>query len=424
MKIMLTGVVCLAMVCLGVPYLAVPCLAQQLKEGEFDPYNLAVKDLNANDFAKALQDLDAWKAKFPASDYADIRTAFYVQAYTGLNQPDKTLGAARELLARDLKTLFHGPTGQAMTIRLLYNATWAISHSVNPDPEDLAAGEKAARELMAYEQPLPGVSAEQWAQARADMKDKAASALVYIAMLPGVQAMAKRPPDCAAAEAVYTKALAEYPTKGAISYELGRALNCQSKIAAAVFEFQRAVVIEPAMGEKIRSFADNAYIKVHGSDEGLAQLKDRVKASPLPPEGFSIKTSAEIADEKEKDFNREHPELAAWRTIRESLSGDKGVAFLESQLKDAEMPKLKGTLIEVKPACRPRELYVAMDGDKAEVLLKLPKPVAGRPQLNAEIEWEGGVGSAFTSEPFLFTMTADSEKVQGLKLSPCAPGRK
>src|SRR5262245_39439131 len=86
---------------------------KKYKEGEYEVYNEVVKDINTNNFTKAITDLDTWKTKFPESDYKDDRTAFYVQAYTATNQPAKALDEANGLLSRDLSTVFPGPTGQA-----------------------------------------------------------------------------------------------------------------------------------------------------------------------------------------------------------------------------------------------------------------------------------------------------------------------
>jgi hypothetical protein len=316
-----------------------------------------------------------------------------------------------------------------MIIRLLYNTTWAISHSANPSPEDRTAGEKAARQLLAYDTPLPGVPADKWAEARADMKEKAAAALLYLDMLPGIQAMAKRPPDCAAAEAAYTKALETWPEKAVLSHELGRALNCQSKPSAALYEYQRAAVLDPTLGnpqndpQKIKAFADNAYIKFHGSDEGLDQLRSQVKQSPLPPPDFVVKTAAEIEADRTATYEREHPQLALWKKIHDSLAAPNGEEFFTSELKGAAVPPLKGMLVDAKPACRPSELFVKIEAEQPEVALKLEKPLPGRPELNVEIQWEGA-GSAFTPDPFRLTMDTSADKVEGLKTNPCAVRKK
>jgi hypothetical protein len=289
---------------------------------------------------------------------------------------------------------------------------------------------------MGYDQPLPGVAADKWAEARKDMTEKAEAALLYIAILPGIQAMAKQPPDCPAAESAYRKALAEYPEKAAISYELGRALTCEAKTmpekqSAAIYEFLRAATIDPTLGDarndrkKIQAFADNAYIRFHGSDEGLEQLREQVRQAPLPPADFRIASGGELDEAKREQFEKDHPRLALWMKIKGVLSGEEGAQYFESQMKEAAVPLLTGVLVEAKPACHARELLVAAPVPDAprplrpEIRLKLDKPLVGKVEVNAEFGWEG-VPSAFTKDPFLLTMDVETGKIDGLKMTPCA----
>ena len=409
---------------------------KQLKPGESEVYNEAVKDIGANNFAKALLDLDTWRQEYADSDFTDERSALYVQTYAGSNQPAKALDTASDLLSKDLNTTFPGPAGQAAIIRLLYNAVWAISQIASPAPAELTTGAKAAHQLMTYDQPLPGVAADKWNEVRADMREKSAAALLYIAMLPGIQAMAKQPPDCPAAESAYSKALMEYPDKAAISYELGRALNCEAKTmpekqSPAAWEFLRAATIDPTLGnpgndkKKIQTFADNAYVRIHGSTEGLEQLRMQVKESPLPPADFKIATATEIAEAKRQEFEKDNPQLALWMKIKGALSDSNGEQYFGGELKDSAVPLLKGTLMEVTPECRAKELLVAVplpdakQSPQIEIRLKLDKPLAGKPDLKTEFQWEG-VPSAFTREPFLLTMDVETGKLQGLTTTPCA----
>ena len=409
---------------------------KQLKPGESELYNEVLKDLGAANAAKALPDLDTWQQKIPDSDYKDERSALYVQTYALSNQPAKALDAAGELLSKDLSATFTGPEGQAVILRLLYNSVWAISRLSLPTANELTTGAKAAHHLMDYDKPLPGVDASKWAEARKDMQSKAAAALLYIAIVPGIQAMAKQPSDCARAEAVYTEALSEYPDKSSLSYELGRALNCEAKTVpekqhAAIYEFLRAATIDPTLGDerndkkKIQAFADNAYIRFHGSDDGLEQLRQQVRQSPLPPSDFRIPTAGEVEEAKRAQFEKDHPQLALWMKIEGVLKGDEGTQYFASQMKDAAVPQLTGVLVEAKPACHARELLVAVplpDAPRplhAEILLKLDKPLAGKAEPNAEFQWEG-VASALTKDPFLLTMNAETSKLQGLNLTPCA----
>ena len=427
------GLPCLAAIAASC-LLAAPA-EKQLRPGESELYNGVIRDLGAANATKALADLDTWRQKLPDSDYKDERSALYVQTYAMSNQPAKALDAAGELLAKDLTAAFTGTEGQAVILRLLYNSVWAISQLPHPTAAQLATGAKAANQLTDYDKPLPGVDASKWAEARKDMQSKAAAAMLYIAILPGIQAMAKQPPDCFSAETVYTKALTDYPDKSALSYELGRVLNCEAKTVPekqplAIYEFLRAATIDPTLGDerndkkKIQAFADNAYIKFHGSDEGLEPLRQHVRHSPLPPADFKIATAADVEEAKAAQFEKDHPQLALWLKIKGVLSAGDGVQYFESQMKDAAVPQLTGVLIEAKPACHAKELLVSVPLPEAprplhaEIRLKLDKPLAGKPEPNAEFQWEG-VPSAFTRDPFLLTMDAETSKLQGLNLTPC-----
>jgi hypothetical protein len=406
---------------------------KKLKQGEYDPYNEVVKDINTTNFTKALTDLDAWSAKFAGSDYQDDRTAFYVQAYTATNQPAKALDSASGLLARNLNTVFPGPTGQASIVRFLYNVVYAISHDSNPTDAAMAVGGKAAHQLMAFDQPIPGVSAADWEKARASMKEQASAALLYIAMQPGAQAMAKQPPDCAAAEPAYTHALNDYPDKSVLSYELARALSCETqpeKISAAIYEYERAAVIDATLGDpktdpkKVPAYADHAYIAIHGSDEGLDRLKQLVRQSPLPPAGFQIETVTQIADRERAEFEQSNPQLALWMKIKGALADTNGEQYFTDQLKDSQVPQLRGVLVGVDRTCRPTQLTVAVplpgtqQSLRPEIRLILDKPLSGKAELNQEFHWEG-VPSAFAKDPFLLTMDIPSAKIEGLKTAPC-----
>jgi hypothetical protein len=418
--------------------------ARQLKPGERELYDAVLKSIAAAKPGEAVTSLETWTQRYPDSDYKDDRAALYVQTYGASNQPAKALDAAGELISRDIETAFPGAAGQGTILRLLYSAVWAITQIANPTPQELAAGDKAARMLTAYDRQLPGVTAEKWAEARTDMKEKAQTALLYIAMLPGIQAMAKQPPDCAAAESAYTKALADYPGRTALSYELGRALSCEAKVnpdkrAPSIYHFVRAAVIDPALGnpandpKKIQAFADKAYVTLHGSEEGLDRLKQLVRLSPLPPPDFTIATASEITaradDAARRKFEQEHPQLALWGKIRAALSDSSGEQYFESQLKDSAVPRLTGTLLSAKPACHPKELTIAVplpDSTqplRGEITLKLEKPLAGQPDLSTDLEWEG-VPSGFTKEPFMLTMEGEPGKVQGLKMVACGTPKK
>src|ERR1035437_2782913 len=116
-------------------------------QGEYDIYNNVLKDAGAQTWPKLLQDLDTWAQKYPESDYKDDRLYYYVQAYSGANQPGKELDIAGQLLAKDLKTVFPDAK-QILTV--LYLTCVSIQQAPNPTAEQTATGEKAAHALLDF----------------------------------------------------------------------------------------------------------------------------------------------------------------------------------------------------------------------------------------------------------------------------------
>jgi hypothetical protein len=153
-------------------------------------------------------------------------------------------------------------------------------------------------------------------------------------------------------------------------------------------------------------------------------LKQTVRQSPLPPDGFKIKTATEIAEEKRAEFEKSNPQLALWMKIKGALADTDGEQYFTDQLKDSKVPQLRGVLIAVDKTCHPKELTVAVplpdtqQSLRPEIRLVLEKPLTGKPELNQEFHWEG-VPTAFTKDPFLLTMDADPAKLEGLKTAAC-----
>jgi tetratricopeptide (TPR) repeat protein len=394
---------------------------KQYKPGEYEAYNAVVKDLLAGSFSQAITDLDNWKTKFPESDFEPDRDVLYMKSYVGAKQWAQAVDEAGESMGHNFDP------GQELQV--LYNATISIPMIANPTSEERGVGKTAATRLMTFDRRPENLSDSDWTKLRADLEAPARAALLYLAMLPGNQAMTKQPRDCGAAVSAYEKALESYPDSASISYNLATALNCEKKVSEAIYEFERAAAIDPTLGgscdaAQIQGIADGAYLRVHGSKEGLDRLKQIVKQSPLPPPGFSVKTAAEIEAESDAAFEANHPQLALWKKIQQALSGPDGAQYFETQLKNAAVPQLRGVLVSARPACRPKDLLVAVamgDTDKpaqAEILLKLETPLTGQPQAGAELQWEG-VPSAFTASPFLLTMDTPAKSVLGLKSGPC-----
>jgi hypothetical protein len=252
--------------------------------------------------------------------------------------------------------------------------------------------------------------------------------------------------DCAGAETLFQKALQDYPDNAYIAYNLGASENCLARAQPdkaaelapkAIYEFVRAAVTDPSLGkttppQQVTDFANKIYVGFHGSDEGLDKLKEQAKAAALPPAGFTIESAAAVAIRKQNEFAQSNPMLAMWMGIKGQLADANGEQYFESQLKDAKVPKLRGVVVEGKPACRSREILVSVplpdtQGQAtAEISLKLVdadrKPLAlpSKPVPGTEIQWEG-VPSAFSKDPFMLTMDTEKGNIEGLKTEPCGP---
>ncbi len=403
-------------------------------QGEYDLYDASLKDIQANNWAKGATDLEAWKQKYPESDWKDIRDFYILRAYLANQQFDKALTFGGPFMDRDLPSMFKDKDEAGNVIGTYFIMVTAAAQLVTKDatPEQVAAGDKAAHKLLDY---VPtyftaanvpaGQTPAQFDQTKAQMVAVADGYLINEVVMPGQKAMAKK--DCPAAESAYAKAVGAYPQRTAIAWQLAGAYNCNQKPFLALFEYARAVAIDPSLGKqndpaKMSTFVKNTYVKLHGSADGYDQLLEQAKASTLPPADFKIKTADEIKQEQADAFAAANPEIAQWQNIKSNLVGQ-GAPFFES-MKGAELPKLLAVIADAKPACRSKELtlYVPSPDNAAktnEITLKFATALTGKPEAGSTIKFVA-VADAFAPTPFMLTMTVEKEKVDDLKVTPCA----
>jgi hypothetical protein len=413
---------------------------------------------------KFLTDLDTWTEKYPNTDFKDNRTMFYVQAYAANAESGKSLAAAKGLIDMGIDGLRaaldnnDGPVLQGLFLISREAAVAAAAGTATPD--ELATGAKAAHMLMDFgkvffapDKKPASMPADQWAAGLKQIEDQAEATLFQVALFPGVATLKKNandPATCAAAEAEFKKTLEAYPQSGQVASQLAAASRCQQstspeKVQQALYLYARAVVdpvggvagLAPDGQKALDTYLKQIYVAIHGSDDGLADLKVLAAKSPLPPADFKVKTASEIAAEKEEEFRTKNPQLAVWLGIKGKLADTDGQAYFDSGMKGSMMAGdngakfFKGTLLEAKPACRPKELLVAfpLPGQQgspvAEVTIKVvddqmkPLALTGKPETGGEIQFNGAP-SAFTKEPFMLTLDAQKTDIDGLNMTPCA----
>ena len=380
-------------------------IKKQLKDqAEHDLYNRA---LNAEDPAREIEALEQWTQRYPASDYRDDRLYLFMQAYNKLDQPERVLDYGARLIARGLPSVFNTSENGLAILNVLFLIVRSTASLPSPTEAQVSLGQRAARDLLEFTATYRPANTEEasWPAARDDLEKRTRAAIVVMALAPGNQAMAKNPPDCAAAATAWTAAATQFPQNALIGYNLGKALHCEGKTAQGIYQFVRAAELDPSLGgsadpKEIAEYAARAYSSYHGNEEALDHLKSVAKTSPLPPPDFAIETAAEVAARKHNELIERNPQLALWLGIREQLASPNAVQYFDGQLKNNLVAgkggsrAMKGTIVEGKPSCRPKELVLTMDGTAGpEVTLRLDSALAGV-AVPGEIEFDAEIGRA------------------------------
>src|SRR5262249_15822998 len=159
------------------------------------------------------------------------------------------------------------------------------------------------------------------------------------------------------------------------------------KLARGLWFVARAAGMDPRGGisandlPAIEAYVKKIYVEVHGSEQGLDRLKRQASASSAPPPGFHIPSETEIIQEQQAELEETHPQLATWVKMKRMLHEGNGEQYFSGQLKNTPAPQLWGKLVEARPACRPRELLIAVPlpdapSPQAEIALRLDKALA------------------------------------------------
>jgi len=151
--------------------------------GESDILKEVVKNVSGMNYNQALAGLDTWSRRYRSSDFSDERTYYYMQAYTGLNQPAKAVDAGTPLLSKDLSTALQDPM---QVIGVLYLASFNLQRLQEPTTQQITTGKTAAYGLLQYlpvyftpQNRPPTVSSDDWTRARTDLEALARQTLAF-----------------------------------------------------------------------------------------------------------------------------------------------------------------------------------------------------------------------------------------------------
>lgn len=397
---------------------AAPAAKNWKDRAEYDLYDSAVK---ATDPSKRLEILNQWKAKYPQTDFIAERNALYIASYQAANKGQDLLNFCKDTLSSNPKE---------MTCLFWVSVLTVTLNSTSPDALDLA--EKSAKGLLANLDTVKpqGIPEDQVAKQKKILEAQAYTTIGWVALT-------RKNYD--PAEEAFTKSLQAEPKNAQVSYWLGNAILAQKKIdkqASALYHFARAAsltgpgALPDPQRKELDAYLTKVYSGFHGDKSGLAEIKTLAQNTPFPPPDFKIRSSVEIATEKEEEFKKTNPMLALWMSIRKELAGPGGEQYFAEKLKDARLPggaagvtHFKGKIISMKPAVNPKELVLGIsDESTPEVTLKLDTPLKGKADVGTEIGFEG-IASAFQKEPFNLVFDVEKDKLEGWPVQ-AAPAKK
>ncbi|HEV1286248.1 MAG TPA: hypothetical protein VNU44_13085 [Bryobacteraceae bacterium] len=390
--------------------------AQEKKKPDWkDPaeYDLYKPITQTQDAKVWLDTLDKWTKQYPQSELAEVRRQLYLETYRQLGKTREAFNAAAEVLRDNPNNLFALST----IVGSIYQLTLAA-------PADLDIAERATTTILAH---LDGIYAKE--NRPAEMTDAEAAKAkpemrVFAQKTAGWIDWTRK--DFARAEVELRKAIELDPKQGQVSYWLADAMLEQNKTnlekqQPALYCFARAASYDgpgslpPGDRKNLTAYLNTAYVKYHGSDEGLAQLMADAKTNAIPPAGFQIKSAAQIEKERieaEQMFDKTHPERALWKDLKAALTSPTGDTYFETNMKDALVPRLKGKLVAMSPASKPKELVLAIENSAGDVTLKLDGALPGKMEPGGEIEFEG-IAKTFTKDPFMVTFDTEKAKLTG-----------
>jgi len=376
---------------------------------EYDLYVSIGQDQNAK---TRLEKLKMWEMSYPMSEWADTRRTLLLTTYAAVNDGKNVFEEAKQILAMDNPKDFTANYYVMLFTQPLYTQ--------NQSSDILDTGEKAAKGVLdSLDTPPPGVAADQWAKLKPQVEVMAHKNLGFISM---------QRKNWDPAEAELQKALALTPNDATVDYQMGTAIASEKKvdrIPVALFYFARAATYSgegelPAAGKQsAMTYVQKQYKNFHGSDEGFNDLVAAAKANPMPPAGFSIENASDIEKKKfanEEEYNKAHPSEFLWANLKMALTAADGEAYW-NMLKGSMVPTLKGRVIKLDPATKPKTITLAME-DKtnntvtADATLKFEMPLAGKVDEGTELTFEG-VADSYTANPFMIVFTVEKDNLHG-----------
>jgi tetratricopeptide (TPR) repeat protein len=229
--------------------------------------------------------------------------------------------------------------------------------------------------------------------------------------------------DYAASLVAFKQAAAITPNDGALFYRIGDTLAKERPVKwdDALWAFARAVALDgpgamnAAGKQQVDSYLTRAYTAYHGSAEGLDELKQQAKAAPFAPDGFHIKTKAELAPPPpptpvEPPIPDDVTKMSFGQIEVVLGKDDDKSKEVFGKLKAAGGMDLEGVIVSSTPPAAPRTVRIAVLKKTQEtpgaydIVLMLAAPTTpARVAKGKTVEFQGAV-KEFKPEPFSLTL--------------------
>ena len=377
---------------------------QQKKEiknpAEYNAYVGAVQQKDPN--AK-ISGLEAFLTQYPNSVMKEDALELLMASYQQTGNEAKMIDTAQRLLQVN-------PNNVRALALLAYTARTKAQAGQDPQQNLANAkqyGEKGLQALQNFAKP-EGMSDADYAKLKSQMSG------IFNAAA-GISALQNK--DYKTAQQDLHAAVESNPTDFSLVYPLALAyLQAQPPDNVnGIWFATRASIIAPTpqYQQQIQAYAKSQYTKYHGSDQGWNDLLAAAKASPLPPQGFTISqyvppTPAQQAHDLVKDKTPDQIKklsFAEWELVLSAGTPEDS---------DKVWSAIKGTPLimegQVISVDSPTELKIAassddIDAKRADISLQMTAAIPSRllPKEGATLDFEGTPVS-YQASPFVMTM--------------------
>lgn len=355
-------------------------------------YNAYVTALQQNDPAAKAQALEAFLQQYPDSVMKGPALELLMASYQQAQNPQKTLDAAQRLLQAQPGNL------RALVVLTYYNRAAAEQGGPNAQQALMDAGKYAQQGLQALQsaQKPAGTSDADWETLKK-------TATVIFNGAAGLSALqSKNYPQAAQYLEAAIKADPTNPTNNSNVYPLAIAELEQNPMnVQGLFWVARAAAISNNNPAVVK-YGQYKYTKYHGDTDGWDQLVAQAKASPMPPDGFTVAPAPTPADQAAKLCQTKQVKDMSFDEFQLIFtSGNQQCADqVWSQIKDKPIA-FEGKVIQTaSDELQLAATYDDIQNNKADVDLKFPVaiPKTLMPQVGSMAKVQG-VPTSYDATP-------------------------